>query len=98
MKKLTPKKKAITEELIGRFGTVVTRKQIISYVRELIGPDGGDPNFSKLLPRWICNTKKFRVSRGVYNLQRVLDLEKTQEAVVSKTQTDTTNTRTSVSV
>lgn len=97
MKKLTPKKKAITEELIGRFGTIVTRKQIISYVRELIGPDE-DPNFSKVLPRWICNTKKFRVSRGVYNLQRVLDLEKTQGTVVQKTQTDTTNTRTTVSV
>ena len=67
--KLTDEKRTLIESLKARYGSVVTRKQLVEYTRER----GADFTGSRIpkgveFPFWIVNTRKVRVGRGAYNL------------------------------
>jgi len=72
--KLTEEKKNYVEELKSKFGSVVTRKQIVSHTK------GDDEKLdASKLPRWLLNNKSFRAGRGVYNLDLVVDTSEVKE-------------------
>jgi len=60
MSKVTTAKRELAEKIVSNIGAVVSRKQILAFVKA----DGG----SVADVRWIFNTKKFRAGRGLYDL------------------------------
>jgi hypothetical protein len=71
MKKLNDAKKTLLENLMSRFGAHITRKQLVSYVKETTGQafEGNRIPKKSDFPRWIMNTKGAAMGRGVYNLE-----------------------------
>lgn len=70
-RKLNDEKKTLVENLINKFGEVVTRKDIVDYVKSNDLP----------LPRWILNDKSIRTGRASFNLA----LLNTDSGTVAKT-------------
>jgi len=83
--KLNDEKRTLVTNLRTRFGNVVTRKQILEFVKSQGANFAGArvPSGTEF-PHWITNNKGIRVGRGAYNLDL---LESTSVA-----DTDTDNT------
>lgn len=79
--KLNDEKKTLVADLKAKYGNVVTRKQILEFVKgqgaSFTGarvPSGTD------FPHWITNSKKIRVGRGAYNLDLLESVTDTSDA------------------
>ncbi len=68
--KLTEEKKTLVTNLKAKYGTnVVTRKQILEFVKSQgVSFDGSRVPSGTEFPHWITNNKNIRVGRGAYNL------------------------------
>lgn len=60
--KVNIKKNELLMNLRTRFGNVVTRKQVVSFLKE---------TNNTYTPNWLFNNEAVRMSRGVYNLDLV---------------------------
>ena len=64
MTKVSDAKKALLAEIVQNLGNVVTRKQILGFVK---GRGGSVADV-----RWIFNTKNVRAGRGQYDLSTLM--------------------------
>lgn len=67
MTKVSSEKRALAERVAQELGNIVTRKQVLGFVKA----NGG----SIADVRWIFNTKKFRAGRGQYDLSQLNTVE-----------------------
>lgn len=84
-KKLTTEQVNVLTDLQTKFGPVVSRKQILQYVK--------DTNIN--MPWWLFQLKSFRVRHGYYNIESIAAANNSVDAVINNT--DTTETTTVVS-
>jgi hypothetical protein len=63
-RQLSTAKSQILQQLTERYGSVVTRSQIVEFVGETSTP----------FPHWITNDKTLRLGRGQYNLDVLIQL------------------------
>lgn len=74
-------KQEIVNELVARFGNLVTRKQIVEFVNSKgAAIEGGRVPAGVDFPHWITNNKAIRSGRGVYDLTK-LNLKNTTSTV-----------------
>lgn len=77
MTKVNAEKRALAERMASELGNIVTRKQVLAFVKA----NGG----TIADVRWIFNTKKFRAGRGQYDLGQLnaVDAEPTEAPAVA---------------
>lgn len=63
--KLNDKKRALVEQLVDKFGNLVTRKQVLSYVKST--------GLTIQDVRFIFNTRSLRAGRATYDLSSLVD-------------------------
>lgn len=67
--KLNDEKRVLIEGLKAKFGSVVTRKQILEFVKTSGTVfEGSRVPAGTEFPHWITNNKMIKVGRGAYNL------------------------------
>jgi len=74
MTKVSTEKKELAEKIVQALGPIVTRKQVLAFVKS----NGG----AVADVRFIFNNKNFRAGRGQYDLSSLNGVEATNTSVV----------------
>jgi len=80
--KLNSIKEALLNELISQYGSVVTRKQVVDFVKSRgANFTGSSIPAGVKFPHWITNNKEVRVGRGRYDLRLFYKNKTTVETI-----------------